>query len=345
MIKRTFTLMVCILVLTLVMYRCKNKDAEPLTPDQGLVDELAKIDVEQVKLTDPAPVASTDAAITLSPAVTTLGTEIAGMGAGGAEPANVKASANKFATFFTKAEISALVSIKKEVLDAAGTTGKLPADLTAILARASASPEMAIYFPKVTLPTVAGKEIKGLRTGAVEGGPAKKFEGTLADDACLIAAEAEFEKSKAKLDASRLKLLASAKEKYDTEVKLIGDAQAACTASEPAKYAAIIKTAETLADQLNAALDANKDLLGDDYLPLKGIVGLQLIAYLTSLDELSKADLQACVAKGTAGTESASDAHDANKLLIENAYGTALEAAEKSKAKLVESCHNQGGGN
>ncbi|MCF2502637.1 hypothetical protein L0663_04560 [Dyadobacter sp. CY107] len=345
MIKRTFTLMVCILVLTLVMYRCKNKDAEPLTPDQGLVDELAKIDVEPVKLTDPAPVATTAAAITLSPAVTTLGTEIAGMGAAGAEPANVKASANKFSSFFTKAEIAALVSMKKEVLDAAGTTGKLPADLTAILKRASTSPEMAAYFPKVTLPTVNGKEIKGLRTGAVEGGPAGKFEGTLANDACLIAAEAEFEKSKAKLDASRLKLLASAKEKYDTEVKLISDAQAACTAGEPAKYAAIIKTAETLADQLNVALDANKDLLGDDYLPLKGIVGLQLIAYLTSLNDLAKADLQACVAKGTAGALSASNAHDANKLLIENAYGAALEAAEKSKAKLVESCHNQGGGN
>ncbi|MCF2519144.1 hypothetical protein [Dyadobacter sp. CY351] len=337
--------MVCILVLTLVMYRCKNKDAEPLTPDQGLVDELSKIDVAPVKLTESAPVVSTEGAINLSPAVTTLGTEIATMGTAGAEPANVKASASRFSTFFTKTEIAALAGMKPAVIDAAAATGKLPADLAAILARASASSEMSIYFPKVTLPTVEGKEIKGLRTGAVSGGSASRFEGTLADDACLLIAETEFEKSKTKLDASRLKLLASAKEKYDSEVKLIADAQAACTAGEPAKYAAIIKTAETLADQLNAALDANKDLLGDDYLPLKGIVSLQLIAYLTSLNDLAKAGLAACVAKGTAGSTGASNAHDANKVLIENAYATALEAAEKSKAKLIESCHNQGGGN
>jgi hypothetical protein len=345
MTKKSLILMVCILVSTLVMYKCKNKDADPLTPDQGLVEEINKIEVEKVKLEEPEAVKVTESKIEASPEVVALGKDAANMATTGVEPASLKASATEFSSFFTKDEIAALAGVKKEVVESAAKGEKLPANLQAIMTKAAGNAAFAAYFPKVTFPTVEGKEIKGARIGKASSARISGVDATQASDACLATAEAEFEKVKTKLDASHTEQLAAADAKYDSDVKLASASQISCTDNLFTKYAGLILAAETLAGQLTAILDANAAVLGSDYLPLKAIVSLQLIAYLEELIDLEKADLKWCTEQKAAGTLSAENARDNNKESIETAYASALEILDKAKQELIKSCHNQGGGN
>ncbi|SEJ39319.1 hypothetical protein SAMN05216327_109217 [Dyadobacter sp. SG02] len=344
MIKKSITLMVCALVFMLVMYRCKNKEADPLTPDQGLVDEINRIAIDNVPLEEGAPVATTDSKIESAPRFTTLTAEITSITTSGVEPADVKAQAVEVRSFFTKDELTVLANVGGNVVETAAEGGKLPADLASIMAKAAANPALIAYLPKITFPTVAGSEIRGTRTNAGEMPSSENFEGTQNKDACLAIAEAECDKVKGKLGASRNQQLAAAEEKYKNAKTGLQNSQTSCSSASTAKYAALVKDAEATAARINAVLTANAALLANDYLALRALVSFQLISYVTLLNELKKADLQCCVTKTTAGLTNAENAYNKNRDGIENAYSRALEKADKAKADLIRSCHNQGGG-
>ena len=340
---KSVTLTACMLFLLLVMFQCKQKDADPLEPDKGLLEDINKIEVEKVVLANAAPVVATVSRIEASEQTSALSANINNMATTGLEPTGLKASASQFSTSVSDSEITILASVSTEVLKSIANGAALPSNLFAIINKAAANPALAVYLPKVTMPTVAGKEIKGARISSGSG--IEQIEATLVSDECLLKATAEFEKVKEKLDASRALQLAAASTIYDSEIALLPAAQAACTTATKEKYLTLYAEAETLLNKLNAALEAKKELLGTDYILIKALLCFDMLAYFNALNLLQAADLQCCIEKTKSATANAQTAFDKNKEAIEAAYKVALDAANKAKTDLAQSCHNQGGGN
>ena len=343
MITKSITLTLCLLTLMLAMYQCKRKDADPLEPDKGLVADINKIEVLKVELAEPAPVIATESKIEASEQTTTLSAGINSLAATGTEPASLKASATQFSTSISASDIAALTSVPGAVLKSVIGGAALPANLLAIVNKIAANPSLASYLPRITMPTVAGKEVKGARISS--GSASEQVEATAISDECLLKAQGEYDKVKEKLDASHKTQLTGAANEYASEIALLPAAQSACTTATNTKYATLYADAEALLNKLSAALDARKESLGAEYDPLKALLYFEMLAYFNSLNVLQSADLQSCTEKTKAATINAQTALDKNNSAIEAAYRLALDAADKAKADLAQSCHNQGGGN
>lgn len=341
--KRSITLLTYGLALMFLMYNCKKKDTDPLTPDQGLVDEINKIDVEKVTLIPAAPVVATESKIEASAEAAAVNNAISEMATSGVVPESLKSAGATISASLSESEVAAMSSLTPEMLAAVEAGGALPANIQAIMTKAAANPALAKFFPQVTLPTVNGVELKGMRTSGIEGTEA--VEAILVNDACLAAAEAAFQEVKTKLDASRATQLAGVATQYAADIAPLAAAETACTAALPTKYDALRAEEKAAFGTLNSLLDTQQGVLGPLlYIQMKVQIYIAYLGTVTSLNQLQVADSQACLAKTVAATNNAQAARDANTAAVEAAYATALAAATTAKGELAESCHNQGGG-
>jgi hypothetical protein len=342
--RRSITMLLCSLALMLVMYNCKKKDADPLTVDPGLAEEMNNIKLETVPLAETKPVVVEPSKIELSAQSVALAAGLADMAATGVVPESVKAGSAAVTGALSPTEITAMSSVSSSVLDAIKAGGALPADLKAIMDKAAANPALSAYLPVVTLPKVGGQEVGG-RIGVADGVSLDEaIEAIMVTDACLADAEAKFQAKKTELDAARDAQLVPVATRYAADIALIAPAQAACTAALPAKYAALRTAADANFNTLNTLLDASQAVLGADYATQKVQLFLGYIGYLSSLNTLQTADTNACTATAAQATTNAQAARDESTAAITAAYTTALAAATAKRAELTQSCHNQGGG-
>lgn len=349
--KLSITMMLCLLVLSLVMYNCSKKD-EPLPdkPDQGKVDDLNKIEIAPVTITPPAAVATTEAAVETSAKATEVNDALAGIAASGTVPASVTEANAAVSAALTPAEIATLAAVTPATIDAVKAGGAIPADVKAALDKAAANPAVQAYLPKFTYPTVGGQTITG-RVAA--GATISNADVTTADaieaiqeasDACIAAANDVFNTKKTALDATKATNDAAVTAAYNTAVQAV-PAVGACTEPLTAKYAALRSATDTQVNQANAAADAAQTVLGDSYPLVKALIMIQALNAYSGLNSLQAAETAACTAANTQRLAAATAARDANLAASQAAYATAIEAANVAKTALIQSCHNQGGGN
>ncbi|WP_131694667.1 hypothetical protein [Dyadobacter tibetensis] len=341
--KRTLKLLTLAMLITSVMYNCKKKDEPfPTEPDQGLTEELNKIELPTITLTTPAAVTSTESSVAVSAKTAAVASAMSEI-----TPDNIPAAATEAAAEvsanLSAGDVSTLNSVNAETIAAISAGGALPANLKTVMDKIAANPVLKAYMPALTLPTVGGTTISGTRTSAPEA--VESTNGVLVEDACLVKANAVFDAVKAKLDASRAAENTKIANAYAANIAPLAAAETACTGAIPAKYAALATEANALSASAQSKLDAAQSALGSNYELLSALNKIQLLSYLSSLNTLKAADLKACAAKTTAGTTNAAAARDADIAKVTANYTTALATATEAKTKLVESCHNQGGGN
>lgn len=331
------------LFLALFLSSCNNKHADPLQPEQSLIEDINRITMPEVLLTKPKDVQTTDSKIEISPQTQAFYAALAAIDVDGKESESLKASATMFSSVLSQDQISELAESGKNAFDALSSGRELPASLLLILNKASESPELSVYMPVLLFPTVSGETISGLRTAAAAS--INKIERVQVSDICLQAAEDEFEKVKDKLDAQRSKLLSESTIQYDAQLKAYLEQQQACQTAVPLKYAALNAEGLKQYAALLAYLDKNQASLGSHYKVLKAELTLEFIAYFIALKLLAQADVKACSSKEKSCAANALSARMLNDSAIEQAYLTALAFALKLKTELAESCHNQGAGN
>ncbi len=338
--KRSISLIVLALAMSLVMYNCKKGD--PLEPDAGLIEEINKITVDTITLVKPAAVTTTPATVTASAKAAEVSSGLANIASSGTVPATVSTAANDVKAAISPAEVSTLAAVSPATIAAVSAGGALPADLKSIMDKAAANPALKAYLPTFTLPTVNGVAVPG-RQGASIPETIAQSEGLQVSDECLQKAEEAFNLVKAKLDATRASELAKVEAAYQAAVTPLAAEQAACTAGVPAKYAPLRTAAQAAYDKANSDLDAAQSILGPElYALLKALNSIAFLGNLSTINTLQAAELNACSAKTAAATTAAQAARAANTAAAEAAYQSALSEALEAKNELAESCHNQG---
>ncbi|KAA6436752.1 hypothetical protein FEM33_21710 [Dyadobacter flavalbus] len=344
--KNTITLLAYGLALMFMTTNCKDDEKpDPLAPSTDLVDAINKIELADVSLVAPQPVVVVESKIETSAQAAAVNNGIRDMVTTGVVPESVRTAGSVISTALSAEERNAIRSVTPEMLAALEKGGELPANLKAIQTKAAANASLSAYFTKVTYPTVQGVVIKGQRTNGGSSETADSYEGVLVSDVCLEAAEAEYQKVKAKLDASRDTQLTAVATQFASDIALLPPAEASCLSALPTKYDALRASERETFNNANSLLDQNQGSMDPElYAQLKTQVYITYIENITSLNSLQEADTLACTAKTTAGTASAEAARDANTLAVQTAYNAALTSAGAARAALAQSCHNQGGG-
>jgi hypothetical protein len=334
--------------LVAVLYNCKTKDVDSLTPFTYTFKGIDDVKLPEVTATAPAAVSVTASSVNTTTTAAAVSAGLTTMSATGPVPAAVtKASddVSKVVPDAKAAEITA--AFTPDVVNTLATTGTLPASLQADVNAIANNPALAAYMPTFTLPTVDGKAVGG-RVGAVGSTPVVDAVSvnfsTLDGDACKAAAAEALAKALARLDAQKATQTDAVNARFAALQAPIQADATACKASVPATYAAYKVAAKQQLDQTLAALNSNKARLGGAY---NILVVLTYVVYARTIgvfDTLQKADLAACDTTAAAKLAKAQAARDADLSKINNGYNTASAALQAARDKAVASCHNQGNG-
>lgn len=331
------------MLLSAVMFNCKDDDDKfPSEPDTEKTEELKNLDVVEPTYDQPAAVEVKESSVEVSAKSAEVTSGLSQLASGTVTPA-VSASADEVSAALSASEIATLNSVSAETIANVSEGGALPAGLKAILDKVANDPALKAYLPTFTLPSVGGVQISGARTGS--GKSVEAVEGITVDDNCIAKAEAAFATSKAKLDATKAGFITKINQAYTDAVAPLAVQETQCVAAVGPKYDALRTAAMQIAATANSVLDAAQGLLGARYALLKALVNIQLLGYLSTINNLQIADTAACAAKTTAYTNAAAAAKASNTAKVEAAYATALASATEIKEALILSCHNQGSGN
>jgi len=357
--KRTIRLAALSLMMTAMLFNCKDKDetTDPKAPPTEITDALNAVKLDPQTLDKPVEVVSTPSSVEASAKATEVNGALGAIASSGVVPASVATAAAETKAALTDAEISTLSSLTPEAVSAVAAGGSLSPELQTIIDKAMANPALAAYFPKFTYPTVNGRSIRGTKgkrvaadasasnartsgTDAVE-----KVEGVLVDDACITAANTLFNTAKTRLDASKATEDARVAAQYAADIAPIATDQTACTSGATTLYAGYRTAAQQTLNSALAALDAAQAVLGDQYVVLRALVYAAGVGAINSYNTLEAADKEACVAVAEAKTANAAAARDSNAAKVNAAYTTSLAEATRLQGEAIRSCHNQGGGN
>jgi len=357
--KRTIRLAALSLMMTVMLFNCKDKDetTDPKAPPTEITDALNAVVLTPPTAVKPVEVTSTASGVEASAKAAEVNDALGDIASTGTVPASVSTAAAETKSALSDAEISTLSSISSETVNAVAAGGELSPELQAVIDKAMANPALAAYFPKFTFPTVNGVALKGAKGKRVGGDisasnarttgtdAVEKVEGVLVDDACITAANTLFNNAKARLDASKATQDAAFTAQYTTDIAPIAGDLASCLASVTPKYVEYRASAQqTLASAL-ASIDAAQAALGDQYAAIRALVNAAGLGALSTYNTLEEADKQACTAIATAKTASFAAARDANLANVNANYTTALAEATRLQGEAIRSCHNQGGGN
>ena len=341
--KSTLKLAALSLMMTAMLFNCKDDKTDPKAPSTDVSNELKALDLPAfTPKTTSVPV--TAGAVTASAKTTTISTDLAAMATTGAVPASVKEANASLTSALSASELAALSSVSPATVEAMKTSGTIPAELKAIVDKAYANAALAAYLPVVTAPKVNGVAVAA--TARIGGTDAvEKTEGVLVDDACITAANALFTAAKAKLDASRATQEASVAQAYATAIAGVANGQTACGATATATAATSRTAAAAFLTQLLNFATTNQAALGDNYVGLVEQAYLNYAATIASTNQLEILDKQACASVATATPAAAAATRTADLATIKTNYDAKIADANRLKGEAVESCHNEGSGN
>lgn len=342
----TIKLLVFGLLLATVLYNCKTKDVDSLTPFTytfpGITEKLP-----DVTPTAPAAVSATASSVNNSTAAAAVSTGLASISATGQVPPTVTQAANDVAKVVSPEQASTLVAaFTPDVVNSLTATGTLPANLKAEAAAIANNPAVAAYMPTFTLPTVDGKPVGG-RIGAA--GPVidavSVVYSTLDDDACKAAANKAFNEAVASLNATKTTQTAAITAEYTRLQTTIQADATACKSGISATYAGYRVLVTQQINQALAAVNAAKSFLpAASYNLLIVLIYAELVRYLDILTSGQLADSAACDAVAAKKLANAQAARDKDLSKINDNYNKAVENLTKARDKAVAACHNQGNG-
>lgn len=336
------------LLLVTVMYNCKTKDVNSLTPFTYTFKGLDPVTLPTVTPTAPAAVSSTASTITSSTAAAAVTSGVANITATGQVPASVQQAAtdvSKAVSADKAAQVAA--SFTPAVVNNLAAGGTLPASMKADVDAIASNPAVKAYLPTFTLPTVNGKPVGGRQGVGVEVAaiPVQYATNDGSEDACKAAANAAYNTALQQLDAARQTQTAAITAAYTQLQTTIQANATACKTSTPATYTAAKTATKQQLDQGLANLEAAKSVLGDNtYNLLKVLYYVSYAQTINVLNTLQTADTTACDQIANAQLTNAQAARDADLSKINANYNSALTTLTKSRDQAVASCHNQGTG-
>ncbi|GAB3769348.1 hypothetical protein GCM10028818_05280 [Spirosoma horti] len=334
--------------LATVLYNCKTKDVDSLTPFTYTFKGFTDVKLPDVKPTAPAAVSVTSASVTSSTAAAAVSSGLSSMSATGVVPASVQQAASDVGKAITPAAASQLsASFTPDVIKTMSTTGEIPANLKSQLTALSNNSALKAYLPTFTLPTVNGKAVGG-RVGATSGSNIVATVATanaaLDDDACKAAANAAYNTALAGLQAIQASQTAAINANFTQIQTGISAESAPCKAGLTAKYTPLRAAAQQAFDAGMASLDANKALLGGAYDLLRLLYLAALADANDVFTKLQAAETTACDAVGAAKLVNAQAARDKDLSTINSNFNAAAGSLKATLTKATASCHNQGNG-
>lgn len=344
-------MLLCLLVMTLVMYNCGKKD-EPLPdkPDQGKVDDLNKIEIEPVNVVDPAPVVVTDGSLETSALTTELLSALGGIEEGGVIPAAVTNASAAVAAALSEADLTALGLLDDAMFETIKNGGAIPAAVQAVIDKAAAHPALQAYMPKLTLPTVDGVTITGRRaattdiaTDAHAGDAIEAIQE--ASDACIEEANRLFNEKQRSLNETKALNDAKATSAYNKVISEL-PSTAPCLANVDAMVAQRNRVTEANRAASYASLDKVRAAMGEAmYKTLISLIDFTTAKTYQETINFERAERAKCATENDKKKENAATARDTNLANSQAAFDKALAAANVAKTAMIQSCHNQGGGN
>jgi predicted DNA-binding protein (UPF0251 family) len=342
--KRSLLLLTYGLAISVALFNCKkDKEVKILEPSEEISKELDAIEVEEVVITAPAPVEVEAGKIEVSTQGTALASGLAGIAASGEIPAAVSAAAEQVEASLSTADIETLNEVTPEVIADVAAGGAVSPQLQAVMDKVNADPVLKAYLPVFTLPKVGGVSVSAARIGSVD--EIEAIDLIEVEDVCLQSAEAKFQVKKTELDAAKATEEAKITTAYNTAIAPLAADEAACKASIPGAMNLYRAAIQAQIDKAYADLEAAKSVLGSLYPVLYSLISVQAIGAYSGLPALEAASLAACTATTAAKTAAAQAARNADLAKVTASYNTAIAAATAAKSRLLESCHNQGGGN
>ncbi|GAB3804755.1 hypothetical protein GCM10028819_36770 [Spirosoma humi] len=332
--------------LATVLYNCKTKDVDSLTPFTYTFKGFTDVKLPDVTPTAPAAVTVTAASITSSTAAAAVSAGLSSMSATGQIPASVQQASDNVGKAVTADKASAIVAeFTPAVISNLSATGALPASLQAEVKTIANNSAIQAYLPTFTLPQVNGKTVGGrLAAGGIVATVATTY-GALDNDACKAAATAAFNTALQGLDAAKQAQTATVTTQFTQLQTTIQADATACKSSKPATYDAYRALATQQLNQGLAALGAVRSILGEDSYNLLTV--LYYVAYaqaIVGIGILQTADTTACDTIATAKLANAQTARDKDLSTINSNYNATISTLTATRDQAIKSCHNQGNG-
>ena len=252
----------CGLGLVAVLYNCKTKDVDSLTPFTYTFKGIDDVKLPPVSATTPAAVSVTQGSVAMTAQATAVSAGLANVAATGQVPATVTAATDTWAKVVSPEKAAAIsAAFTPSVINTLTTTGKMPDNLKADVDAIANDPAMKAYLPVITLPTVNGKPVGGRLAGPVTVAVVTTTNDA-GTDACKAAATAAFSTAKTNLDAQLATQKAAVTAVYDQAVVTANNEVAGCQGPVPAKYDALVATAKSQLDAALAALNGARVCTG-----------------------------------------------------------------------------------
>jgi hypothetical protein len=333
-------------LMVFVLYNCKTKDVESLTPLSYTFKGFDVLKLPTLKQTTPATVSVKASTFTPSTETVALTSALKGITASGQVPELAKQAGEDMSKVLTADKAAQLVArLTPDVLKAFTANGTLPADLKADLKALAGNAALKAYLPQYTLPEVNGKAIGGRSAAGGITTPLVVAFATSDEDDCTAAANTAYNDAVKKLDDEKKAQTDVVTNLFTTTQAAIQADATACKATATSTYAGYRLAAQTDYTEVLAMLDAAKSVLG---IPLYNLlVALYTIIYdqaITFLGILENAEKAACDTVAATKLTNAEAARDADLNTININYNAALAEAKILLNQAIASCHNQGQG-
>lgn len=330
--------------LVAVLYNCKTKDVDSLTPFTYTFKGFDNVKLPEVKATEPAAVSATQATVAPSVATAAVAGGLAGIKASGQIPAAVQQATDNIGKVVSDAKADQLIAaFTPAVLDNVAKGGTLPAALQAEVTAMANDPALKAYFPTFTLPTVDGKAVGG-RAGVIVEAVAVAH-AALDQDACKAAANSGFNTAMDALTKAKDAQVAQINSIYAQRSGATKADVAPCKSTATSSYNSQVSTLNAAKDKMLADLDDARSILSDkQYKLLKVLIYSSYSDTMSILDKVMKASEKACESISSSKDEKAARARDNDLSQINSEYNKAVAALTKAKDQAVAGCHNQGNG-
>lgn len=344
------------LCLVVLVYACRNKEAEPLSP--FTFDALKNLHLPNAKVSAPAAVTVTPSVLTESSTWTNVKNGIAGIPGSGSVPGVVTYAISDMNGGLSSAGVSAgnfAASFTPQIVANLTGLGTLPSPLQNTVNMLVGNVPLQAYFPTFTYPQINGQEI-GPTSMSLTGGPGLFGAITVAvrvnpinysgGDACFKNANDTFDAKILGLDGERLNQIAPIDASYAQAKTDAESAGPTCVSDNVTKYGNLITSAKQELDATLANLSSGRAILGEaNYSTLVALTYLQFARRVQIYSNLRAADVNTCSITQVTKIAAAKFSRDTDVDAINKAFNQTILTAQTIVLGLYDSCHNQGSSN
>ncbi|MBD2753296.1 hypothetical protein [Spirosoma validum] len=344
------------LCLVLLVYACRNQDAEPLAP--FTFDSLKELALPSLRVSAPPPVTVTPATITQSSQASQVKSGIASIPSMGSVPPVVTQAVANMSAALAAAGVSAESlnsSFTTQVINTLNSGGTLPTPLQATINNLVANPVLQPYFVTVTYPKVNGQTIGPTTTSIVGPGTVSSIAVPISisaiqypsnGDPCFKQANDLYDAKIFGLEGDRQNQAAQVEATY-TQAKASAEADVpGCVNGKLSEYNTLVTQAnQALTTSLNDLNSAQATLGPTNYNVLKAFLYTLYAQQIQLYFSLRAAEFNTCAITSTIKVASAKFARDTDINTINSNFNATIRQAQRIVLQLFDSCHNQGTGN